>query len=58
MAEILRTEPDVKVELIDGNRGEFSVVLDDQLIAEKSDVMPTVDEIVSAVRKAPFPIGV
>jgi hypothetical protein len=58
VAAELRKEPDIEVEVIDGGHGEFSVLLDDQLIAEKGDAMPTVDEIVTAVKRAPFPVGV
>ena len=53
MAEALKKEPGLQVELSDGNRGEFTVLLDDRVVAEKKgDSLPPVDDVLTAVRKA------
>jgi hypothetical protein len=55
VADALRQEPDVSVEEVDGARGEFTVLADDQIVSqkdEKSTMLPEVNEVVSAVRKA------
>jgi len=58
VAEILRNEPGFEVELIDGGHGEFTVAVDRQTVVRKSDAMPSVEEVVSAVKKAnPVPVG-
>ena len=53
MADTLRKEPGLKVELVDGNRGEFTVLVDGRVVAGKrgNDFPPT-EEVVAAVRKA------
>jgi hypothetical protein len=48
----LRKEPGVEVELIDGNRGEFTVSLDGHMIAQKGESLPDAEKVVAAVRKA------
>jgi hypothetical protein len=53
VAEVLRKEPGLKVELVDGNRGEFTVLVDGRVVAGKQGHdMPPVEEVVAAVRKA------
>jgi hypothetical protein len=55
VADALRQEPDVSVEEVDGARGEFTVLVDDQVVAQKeesSTMLPEVNEVVNAVRKA------
>ena len=53
MAEALKKEPGLQVEPIDGNRGEFTVLLDGRVVAEKKgDSLPPVDDVLAAVRKA------
>jgi hypothetical protein len=55
----LRNEPGVEVNVVDGSRGELTVSLDGQVIADKENGLPTVDEVVTAVRNAqPHPTGV
>ena len=52
MADALRQEPGVEVELVNGNRGEFSVLMDGKLVAKKRLVFtPSVDKVVKAVRE-------
>ena len=53
MADALRTEPGVEVELVDGNRGEFTVLVDEQVVAKKGLIFkPSVEQILKAVREA------
>jgi hypothetical protein len=53
VAELLRKEPGVQVELIDGNRGEFTVSLDGHVIAQKQgESLPDPEKVVAAVKKA------
>jgi hypothetical protein len=56
VADALRKEPGVEVELVDGNRGEFTVLLDGRAVAGKQgDDLPPLEEVVAAVRKAEMP---
>ena len=53
MAELLNDELKVKVDLIEGGRGEFTVWVDDKVVANKvGDDFPAEDAVVTAVRKA------
>ena len=38
---------------MDGNRGEFTVNIGGRAVAGNSDQMPTVEEVVAAVRRQP-----
>jgi hypothetical protein len=40
------------VELIDGDPGELTVSIGGHVVARKDKSMPTVDEVLAAVRKA------
>ena len=54
MAEALRKEPGVEVEVVDGGRGELSVLVDGRSVARKWLLFkPSVDKVVQAVRAAP-----
>lgn len=54
MADALRHEPGVEVELVDGNRGELTVLVDGHVVAKKGLFLkPSVEQVVKAVRKAP-----
>jgi len=56
VAEALRKEPGLEVELVDGNRGEFTVLVGGQKVAGKQgDDFPTIEQVVAAVRKAAMP---
>jgi hypothetical protein len=51
LAEILRKEPNTQVEVIDGNRGEFTVTVDGREVARTTgDNMPEPATILAAVR--------
>lgn len=50
MADELRKEPDLDVQLIDGNHGEFTVSVDGHQVASKGLTLPEVKEVVEAVR--------
>ena len=53
MADALRKEPGVEVELVDGGRGEFTVLLDGREVATKGqDSMPSAAQVLAAVREA------
>jgi hypothetical protein len=53
VADALRKEPGVEVALVDGSRGEFTVLVDGQVVAKKGLISkPSVDEILKAVRAA------
>ena len=47
----LESEGDVRVEVVDGAKGEFTVEADGRRIATpKREVLPTADEVVNAVQ--------
>ena len=48
----MRKEPGVRVELIDGGRGELAVLVDGAEVARKGASLPSADEVLAAVRKA------
>jgi len=52
VAEALKKEQGMQVEVVEGNRGEFTVLLDGQVVAQKRDSLPPADEVLAAVRKA------
>ena len=52
MADALKREPGVQVQIEDGGHGEFTVLVDGRPLPGKGDAMPTVEEVVAAVRKA------
>jgi hypothetical protein len=49
----LRKEPDVEVTLIDGDRGELTVLVDGQVVARKGESMPSAEQVLAAFKKAP-----
>jgi len=51
VADALKREPGVHVQLVDGDHGEFTVLVDGCPVAGKGDAMPSVEEVVAAVRK-------
>ena len=53
VAEILQDEFKLDVDLVEGNRGEFTVWVDGNNVAKKiGDDFPPEEEVVTAVRKA------
>ena len=52
MAASLKKEPGVDVEVVNGDRGEFTVSVDGRTVAEKGDNLPSADEVLAAVRNA------
>jgi hypothetical protein len=53
VADALRREPGVEVELVDGRRGEFTVLVEDQVVAKKGLIFkPSVEKVLKAVREA------
>jgi hypothetical protein len=53
VADALRKEPGAQVELVDGNKGEFTVLVNGQPVAQKKgDTFPPVNEVVSAAKQA------
>jgi hypothetical protein len=52
LAAALRNEPGVEVEVVDGNRGELTVLVDGKAAAKKGWFsMPSVEKVLAAVRK-------
>jgi hypothetical protein len=49
----LRQEPDTQVEVVDGERGELTVLVDGREVARKGDSLPSVEEVKAAVAGAP-----
>jgi len=46
------------VNLIEGNKGEFTVSVDGRTVAQKGEQLPDVAEVVAAVKKAaPVAVG-
>jgi hypothetical protein len=48
----LRKEPGFQVELIDGNRGEFTVSVGSMVVAQKGEGLPSVEDVLNAVKQA------
>ena len=49
-------EPETQVEVVDGQRGELTVLVDGREVARKGDSLPSVDEVKAAVETA-SPVG-
>jgi hypothetical protein len=53
LAAALKQEPGVEVALIDGNRGELTVLVDGREVAKKRLLFkPSVEKVLTAVREA------
>ena len=53
MAELLKAEPGVDVSLVDGKRGELTVLVNDRVVAKKGwFTMPSPEKVQAAVRAA------
>jgi hypothetical protein len=52
VADVLRRDVGANVQLQDGARGEFTVLVGGQKVAEKGAELPTVGEVVAATRQA------
>jgi hypothetical protein len=53
VADALRKEPGVEVELVDGKTGEFTVQVDGRTVAKRFLFFkPSVEKVVNAVRQA------
>ncbi len=53
MAELLRKELEVETKLVEGERGEFTVWVNDQLVIKKGWLgFPTDEKVLAAVREA------
>ena len=53
MAALIKKEIGVDPELVEGNRGEFTVWVEDELVAQKgSHGFPSDKEVLTAVRQA------
>jgi hypothetical protein len=58
VAAALRDETDVNVQLADGSKGEFTVLVDSREVFRKSsETLPEINEVVAAVKRAPAPAG-
>jgi hypothetical protein len=53
LAAALKQEPGVEVSLVDGSRGELTVLVDGREVAKKGILFkPSVEKVVAAVREA------
>jgi hypothetical protein len=53
LAAVLKREPGVEVELVDGDRGELTVLVDGRVVARKGLIFkPSVNKVLAAVREA------
>ena len=53
MAELIKREFGIQPELIEGDRGEFSVWVDNQMVAKKAWLrFPSDQKVLTAVRQA------
>ncbi|HVF88257.1 MAG TPA: hypothetical protein VM866_11735 [Pyrinomonadaceae bacterium] len=53
MAETIKREIGVETELIEGGRGEFTVLVDDRVVAQKGWIkFPSDQKVLAAVRQA------
>jgi hypothetical protein len=54
VADALRQEPGIEVEVVNGNRGELSVQVDGKTVAKKRFLFfkPSVEKVLKAVREA------
>jgi hypothetical protein len=53
LAAALQQEPGVSVEVVDGNRGELTVLVDGREVARKGLFFkPSVEKVLAAVREA------
>jgi hypothetical protein len=53
LADALKQEPGVEVSLVDGSRGELTVLVDGREVAKKGILFkPSVEKVLSAVREA------
>jgi len=58
LAAALRNEPNAQVEVVDGDRGELTVLVDGHPVARKGEHLPPVDQVLAAVRGAqPAAVG-
>jgi hypothetical protein len=56
VADALRREPGLAVELVDGNPGEFTVLVGGRVLARKQgNDLPPIEQVVAAVREAGMP---
>jgi hypothetical protein len=53
LAAALRQEPGVEVTLVDGNRGELTVLVDGHVVAKKGLFFkPSIEKVLASVRQA------
>jgi hypothetical protein len=57
VAATVQQEPGVQVEVIDGARGEFTVLVDGQTVPQQGDSRPSAEEVLAVVRKTPAGSG-
>jgi hypothetical protein len=50
VAAALRKIPGLDVETVTGDKGEFTVLVDGQEVARKREELPSVEEVVTAVK--------
>jgi len=48
----LKKEPGVEVQLVDGSKGELTVLVDGKTVAQKGDSLPEIAKVLDAVRES------
>jgi len=46
----LKKEPGVEVQVVDGGRGELTVLVDGKAVAQKGDSMPDIAQVLGALQ--------
>lgn len=52
MADALKKDSGVDVQLVNGGKGEFTVLVDGQQVAKKDESLPPIEEVIAAVKNA------
>jgi hypothetical protein len=52
LAATLKQDPDTQVEVVEGERGELTVLVDGREVIRKGDSLPSVEEVRAAVEGA------
>jgi hypothetical protein len=51
VAAALRKEPGLDVDVVNGDKGEFTVLVDNHPVVRKGETLPSIEEILAAIKK-------